>query len=202
MTERIFPHWESFYRERAVETMPWYFAGLDPDFAIELDALGIDRGRVLDIGTGAGTQAIDLAVRGFEVTATDIAEAAIEHARKSASELGVKVQLLVDDVLDSHVQGVFDVVFDRGCFHTLAPDRRPEYVAMVAAHVRVGGHLLLKCFSHLQPGDVGPHKFTHDEITACFDGTFELRSTRQTVYQGTLDPLPLAMCCVLVRRAG
>lgn len=199
MTERIFPHWESFYRERAAETMPWYFDGLDPDFAIELDALGITRGRVLDIGTGAGTQAIVLAQRGFDVTATDIAEAAIDHARRSTSEHGVQVELLVDDVLDSQVEGAFDVVFDRGCFHTLAPDRRGEYVAMVAKHVRAGGHLLLKCFSHLQPGDVGPHRFTQDEIAGAFAGGFVLRSARETVYQGTLDPLPLAMCCVFER---
>lgn len=200
MTERVFPHWESFYRERDAETMPWYFAGLDPDFAIELEQLGVTSGRVLDIGTGAGTQAIELAARGFDVTATDIAAAAIEVARRSATTRGVKVELLVDDVLDSHVEGMFDVVFDRGCFHTLAPDRRMEYVAMVAARVRPGGWLLLKCFSHLQPGDVGPYKFTQDEIAAYFGAAFELSSARQTVYQGTLDPLPLVMCCVLVRR--
>ena len=91
------------------------------------------------------------------------------------------------------------MVFDRGCFHTLAPERRPEYVAMVAAHVRAGRHLLLMCFSHLRPGDVGPHKFTQDEIAGVFAEGFVLRSARETVYQGTLDPLPLAMCCVFER---
>lgn len=200
MTERVFPHWQSFYSERPAETMPWYFDGLDPDFVQELDALGITAGRVLDVGTGAGTQAIELARRGFQVTATDLADAAIEHARATAAARGVEVELLVDDVLDSQVTGQFDVVFDRGCFHTIAPDLRPKYVAMVTARVRPGGHLLLKCFSHLQPGEVGPYKFTEAEVAGCFASAFGLRSARQTVYQGTLDPLPCAMSCVLQRR--
>ena len=58
-----------------------------------------------------------------------------------------RVEFLVDDVLDSHVQGAFDVVIDRGCFHTLPPDRRADYVRMVAARLAPGKHLLLKCFS-------------------------------------------------------
>lgn len=199
MTDRLFPHWESFYRERDATTMPWYFDGLDPDFAIELAQLGVTRGRVLDVGAGAGSQAIELASRGLDVTATDIAEAAIEVARRAAHARGVELSLLVDDVLDSNVEGTFDVVLDRGCFHTIAPDRRADYVASIAARARPGGSLLLKCFSHLQPGDVGPYKFTTDEIAAVFAPAFTLRSARQTVYQGTLDPLPLALCCVLER---
>ncbi len=199
MSER-FPDWATLYRDQSAETMPWYFADLDPDIERELATLGIARGRVLDLGTGPGTQAIELAARGFTVTATDLAEAAIESARALARKRGVEVHFVVDDVLDSRVGDSFDVVLDRGCFHTLAPERRAEYVAFVGARLPAGKHLLLKCFSHLQPGDVGPYRFTAEQIAECFAPAFELASARATIYQGTLDQKPHAWSCVLVRR--
>lgn len=203
MSEQVpprFPDWTTLYRDQSAETMPWYFADLDPDFDHEIATLGITRGRVLDLGTGPGTQAIELAARGFDVTATDLAEAAIVSAQARAADKGARVEFLVDDVLDSRVQGVFDVVIDRGCFHTLPPDRRADYVRMVAARLAPGKHLLLKCFSHLQPGDVGPYRFTKEQIAECFAPSFELRSARATIYQGTLEQKPQAWSCVLERR--
>jgi 2-polyprenyl-3-methyl-5-hydroxy-6-metoxy-1,4-benzoquinol methylase len=199
MSDR-FPDWPSLYRDQSAETMPWYFADLDPDVEQELATLGITRGRVLDIGTGPGTQAIELAARGFDVTGTDIAEAAIESARARARAKGVNVDFVVDDVLDSRVSGCFDVVIDRGCFHVFAPARRGDYVRTVADRLGPGGHLLLKCFSHLQPGDVGPYKFTADDIALCFTPAFDLVSARATIYHGTLEQKPQALSCVLVRR--
>lgn len=199
MTERVFPDWHNIYREQSVETMPWYFDGLDPDVARDLEAIDLHGGRALDLGTGPGTQAIELAARGFEVVATDLSEAAIDVAGRRAKTRGVTVDFRVDDVLDSKVDGEFDVVIDRGCFHTLPPARRDAYVAMVAKRLPAGRHLLLKCFSHLQPGDVGPYKFTSAEIEGLFAPSFELTIARETVYHGTLDPLPRALSCVLRR---
>ena len=202
MTERVFPDWHNIYREQPVETMPWYFDGLDPDLARDLEAIDLHGGRILDLGTGPGTQAIERAARGFTVVATDLAAAAIEVARARAATRGVVVEFRVDDVLDSTLEGRFDAVIDRGCFHTLPPARRGDYVAMVADRLPPGGHLLLKCFSHLQPGDVGPYRFTAAEIEAVFASALELTLLRETVYHGTLDPLPRALSCVLRRRAA
>ena len=42
--------------------------------------------RAIDLGCGAGTNAIYLAQKGFEVTGVDYAEAAIEKARARAKE--------------------------------------------------------------------------------------------------------------------
>src|SRR5690242_5879533 len=43
--------------------------------------------RVLDCACGIGTQAIGLALRGYQVHATDLSPAAIEEARKHAARL-------------------------------------------------------------------------------------------------------------------
>jgi methylase of polypeptide subunit release factors len=52
--------------------MPWFNPELDDDLKQALDELGLRSESTLDLGTGPGTQAIQLARSGFEVTATDI----------------------------------------------------------------------------------------------------------------------------------
>jgi 2-polyprenyl-3-methyl-5-hydroxy-6-metoxy-1,4-benzoquinol methylase len=49
-------------------------------------------GRALDVGCGTGDNAIELAVRGFEVTAIDIADRPLSMAREKAAAAGVAVE--------------------------------------------------------------------------------------------------------------
>ena len=55
-------------------------------------------GRVLDLACGEGRNAIWLAERGFEVTAVDFSEVAIERARGLAGRRGVDVEWICADV--------------------------------------------------------------------------------------------------------
>src|SRR6187397_829708 len=100
--KRSFPAWERLYEQTAVETMPWFTAELDEDVGEALDRLELRAGaRVLDLGTGPGTQAMELARRGFAVTATDISEEALRLAREKAEWMGLAINWRRDDVLDS-----------------------------------------------------------------------------------------------------
>lgn len=198
--QKQFPDWETLYRQQPGESLPWYYAELDPDLEAALREHGVSGGRLLDLGTGPGTQAIALAARGFEATGSDLSETAIARATELARARGVRVDFVQDDVLASRLSGSFDAVFDRGCFHVIDPARRGTYVDAVAGWLAPGGLLLLKTFSALQPGDVGPHRFSADELRTIFAPRFELLSATETVYQGTLDPLPKALMSVLRRR--
>jgi cyclopropane fatty-acyl-phospholipid synthase-like methyltransferase len=197
MNDERFPAWDKFYQELEGETMPWYYAGLDPDLDRALSTFGVRGGSALDLGTGPGTQAIALAERGFEVTGTDLAAAAVERASERAAARGLAVRFRQDDVLDSQLEGAFGLVFDRGCFHVIAPENRAAYVEAVQKLVAPGGFLFLKCFSIKQPGDTGPFRFTPADIERIFGRAFAVRSIEETVYQGTLNPLPLALFCAL-----
>src|SRR5689334_18720360 len=97
--QKEFPGWEALYRERAVETMPWFNPDLDADLKQALDDLGVQGGSALDLGTGPGTQAMQLARRGFDVTATDISEAAIRLAQGKADVQGLAITWAQDDIL-------------------------------------------------------------------------------------------------------
>ena len=98
-----FPDWETLYKSQKIETMPWYNENLDSDLENELDCRKITGGKFLDLGTGPATQAILLAKRGFNVTASDLSEAAINRARNVyANEKNVN--FIVDDILNSKLK--------------------------------------------------------------------------------------------------
>jgi cyclopropane fatty-acyl-phospholipid synthase-like methyltransferase len=196
-----FSGWDERYQQQAVETMPWFYPELDDDLAQALDALGLRSGSALDLGTGPGTQAIQLTRRGFDVTATDLSEAAIRLAQERAQALGLAIRWQQDDILSSRLIGPFDLIFDRGCFHVLPPEWRQDYISTVAGLLKLGGFFFLKCFSQLQPGTEGPNRFTPAQIQSIFSSRLEVRSVGETVYQGTLDPLPRALFCVMQRTA-
>src|SRR5918911_301010 len=105
--------WDERYQQQSVETMPWFYPQLDDDLAQALDALGLRSGSALDLGTGPGTQAIQLAQRGFDVTATDLSDAAIRLASARAEAHGLKISWQQDDILSSRLTGPFDLIFDR-----------------------------------------------------------------------------------------
>jgi cyclopropane fatty-acyl-phospholipid synthase-like methyltransferase len=200
---RLFPDWEELYRSaQGVERLPWYWPTLDPDLEDALARHGIPAGRLLDQGTGPGTQAIALAERRFEVTATDVSHASIAYAERQARARGARITFVQDDVLATKLTGPFDVVFDRGCFHVLAPEHRPGYAETMHRLLAPAGWLFVKTFSHEQPGEQGPYRFTPDELRRVFGagGRFEIVEILDTIFQGQLDPYPRALFCAMRRR--
>ncbi len=203
MTEntRSFPDWETLYKNQEVESMPWYNESLDPDLELELDKMKIKKGSFLDLGTGPGTQAIKLSERGFDVTASDLSPTSIHKASvRYNNKMNNKIKFIVDDILISHLSNnEFDFIFDRGCFHVISPEKRSKYTEEVNRILKEGGLLFLKCFSELEPmRDTGPYRFSHDMIKKTFENSgFKIQTIRETVYQGTLNPLPRALFVVI-----
>jgi 2-polyprenyl-3-methyl-5-hydroxy-6-metoxy-1,4-benzoquinol methylase len=197
---RSFPDWEQLYQEKAVETMPWFHAELDPDLEQALIVLDRRSGSFLDLGTGPGTQAIALAQRGFQVTATDLSATAIQLAQEKAKAQGLSITFRQDDILNSHLDHSFDFILDRGVFHVFPPERRSDYVTVISRLLKPRGYLFLKCFSTLETMEEGPYRFTPEEIVALFGDRFLIQSIEHTVYYGTLDPFPKALFGILQRK--
>jgi len=196
-----FSGWDDFYRDNKVEEMPWYEKNLDHDLEYEITSKNLSKGKFLDLGTGPGTQAIQLAKRNFEVTATDVSSSAIEKAKK----LSNKILFLVDDILNSKLSDrEFDFVFDRGIFHIFDVPQRPQYVKQVKRILRDNGILFLKCMSIDEknlPDDDMPHKLSKQEITDAFDGDFDIQRTDDTVFNEFLGIKPKALFTVLKKKS-
>ena len=197
---RSFPEWRNLYNvdECEIEKLPWYSRELDSDLKQELENRKIKSGKFLDLGTGPATQALQLSTLGFEVTATDISESAIARAKKLSKD----IRFIADDILESKLEAnQFDYVFDRGCFHVLDPKDRPRYVSNVSSLLNDNGMLFLKTFSIHEPRVYGPHHFSLEMIQELFEKQFEILSSRESVFQGTLAVLPKALFTVM-RRYG
>ncbi len=198
--KREFRDWEKLYRDEEFEKLPWFHPALDHDLEGALKELGLTSGSVLDLGTGPGTQAVALARKGFQVTATDLSGTAVRKAAALAAKEGLDIDWRRDDILDTGLSGPFDFVFDRGCFHVLPPERRADYVRTVARLLAPGGILFLKCFCYLETMEGGPYRFTPEEIKTEFSKLFMAEQVRPSVFRGTLESPPKALFCVFRKR--
>jgi len=187
-------HWDDIYKNSDVESLPWYNKNLDPDLQEALNKLRLNGGNFLDIGTGPGTQAVELAKIGFNVTGIDISQTAIEKAKKVSKD----VNFIVDDILDTKLpNNNFDFIFDRGCFHVLPITQLGSYIQTVNGLLKDNGLLFLKCFSTKEKNINGPNRFSPEEMREIFQASFDILGVKDTFYQGTLEENPKALFIVL-----
>ncbi len=101
--------------------------------------LGDQPGRTaLDIGCGLGRNSRWLAAQEFTTTGIDIAPDALERA--AGRSRGHGVTYLRRDFVRASPTGVwFDLIYDSGCFHHLAPHRRISYMRALRAALAPGG---------------------------------------------------------------
>ncbi len=195
-----FSDWETYYKNNEVTKMPWYDKNLDHDLENEIKTRTLSSGKFLDLGTGHGTQAIQLAKQGFDVTATDLSENAILKAKNLSNE----VNFVKDDFMNSKLQdNEFNFIFDRGCFHVFDIPQRATYVEQIKRILNKNGILFLKCMSIDEkdlPADKGPHRLSKQEIRDVFSNDFEIETIRDTFFTGTINPLPKALFAVLKKK--
>src|SRR5262245_5628288 len=109
--------------------------------------IGLERGRVLDIGTGPGWIPIELAARqpGWEIWGLDASADMLALAERHASATGVadRVHFVAGDATDLPFDdGMFDLVISHFTLHHVD---RPEQLFNEAARVvRGGGKVVIK----------------------------------------------------------
>ncbi|WP_042428274.1 class I SAM-dependent methyltransferase [Streptacidiphilus anmyonensis] len=141
--------WDRFYTDRT-RPVPFFVAKPDENLAAYLDQGLIAPGRALDLGCGAGRNALYLAARGFEVDAVDLSPVAVAWAEDRAREAGVGIRFRWGDAFAlpaAELTGPYDLVVDSGCFHHLPPHRRVSYLALLDRVLARGGHLALTSFA-------------------------------------------------------
>lgn len=190
--------WDGFYKNEKIEEIPWIDKELDFDLEEELNNMQLNKGVFLDLGTGTGTQAIQLAQRGFDVIGSDISETIINKNKINYENKYTNIKFIVDNILYSNLEdNYFDFIFDRGCFHIFTKEDRSKYYKEVKRILKEKGILFLKCLSSEESVINVANKFSPKEIHDIFGSDFEIQKIKETFYQGTFDPLPKALFAVM-----
>lgn len=141
--------WDKVYRELPLKDIPWEILRPDPPLKKLVDSGVFKKGKVLDACSGAGTQSIYLAKKGFKVTGIEISQEAVKIAKRRAKKAGVTCAFLNRDVLDfPFKKNEFDSIIDRGCFHHIPKYKRQDYLKGAHRVLKENGKYYLKCFSY------------------------------------------------------
>lgn len=163
-------------------------------------------GRALDLACGEGRNAIWLAQRGWEVTAVDFSQVAIERARRLAADAGVDVDWRRDDVLAHQADpGAFDLVLL--CYLQLPGEQLVEVLRNARRALAPGGAVVVIAHArdNLEHGWGGPQDPavlpTPDEVVSYLDGLTVERAGHVTRPVDTDDGQREAIDLVVVARA-
>lgn len=141
--------WDARYRNGDI---PWDTGIVPPEVVALVASDALTPGWALDLGCGSGLSSRYLARHGFRVVGVDLAHSALVRGAVAAQAEELAAYSCRGDVADLaflHVAATF--ALDIGCCHALAPDRRPAYVASLAAHQLPGAFYLLYAFAPI-PG--------------------------------------------------
>lgn len=143
--------------------------------------------RVLDVGCGTGTTAIEFARRGFEVTACDIAEEAIRQAQEKSRSAKVEVQWLQGDFFKYDWKTPpFPLVVDRGCYHILRQIDVNRYLEVLDHLTHKGSLFIVLAGSTNYPGELGPPKISAEDLCQELGQIFHLKDLREFHFEDAL----------------
>ncbi len=182
--------YEQRYRQCREQGLAGWFSGqaLD-DVLSRLDermraAYLPHRGRVLEMGCGAGDQSLHLAQQGYDVAGVDIAPTSIAWANEKAHMRGLKVDFRVGNVCDLNGVGDadFDIVLDGHCLHFVIGAARPRFLHSARRVLKPGGWLLITsvCDDPNAPNDAP----NYDPKSRCY-----VQNGVAYTYQGQADDI-------------
>jgi SAM-dependent methyltransferase len=129
-------------------------------------------GRALDLGTGSGIWAVELAKRGWDVRGVDFVDKALVRADERAREAGVSARFVKADVTRLEASGVgsgFRLLLDTGTFHGLDPAERKAMGRSVDAVAAPDATVLMLAWTPRRRGPL-PQGAGRAEIAAAFPG--------------------------------
>ena len=175
---QVFDEWDERYTA-FLDRLP----ARRPNPVVIDEAAGLPAGTALDIGCGLGADAVWLAGRGWQVTALDVSQVALEQAGAAAAAAGVHVQWLRNRLEDMEIPAEgFDLV----TAHYPALLRTPDGAAGTAllSAVAPGGTLLVVHHADIDVELAKSHGFDpamyllHDDVRALLDDRWEVRVER------------------------
>lgn len=145
--------WNEFYEDRE-KAVPFFTNYPDENVVSYFEKKILTPGNVLELGCGPGRNAIYFAEKGCSVDAIDLSSESLEWGSERAKEKGVNINFIQKNIFDIEIEAEqYDIVYDSGCFHHIAPHRRMSYLDLVKKALKPRGFFAITCF--VQGGIVG-----------------------------------------------
>ncbi|WP_435928989.1 16S rRNA (guanine(1207)-N(2))-methyltransferase RsmC [Dryocola sp. BD613] len=166
--------WDEYPHEgMTVKTLPGVFSrdGLDTGSKLLLSTLTPHtKGKVLDVGCGAGVLAITLASHSPKVRLTlcDVSAPAVEASRATLAANGIAGEVVASNVY-SEINGRFDMIISNPPFHDgmqTSLDAAHQLIRGAARHLNMGGELRLVANAFLAYPHVLDEVFGSHEVIA------------------------------------
>ncbi|MFQ5935607.1 MAG: methyltransferase domain-containing protein [Acidiferrobacterales bacterium] len=132
--------WESRYQESHT---PWDRERPSPALYHWLNAGRLRPGRVVIPGCGRGHEVIELARRGFTVTAIDIAPTPVAFLQRRLAEEKLPAKVVQADLFKWCPSQPVDAVYDQTSLCAFAPSYWEHYVEQLYGWLRPGGELFV-----------------------------------------------------------
>jgi SAM-dependent methyltransferase len=162
LKERSKLKWDEFYLDRN-KKIPFFVNYPDENLVEYFNKQKIQPGKVLELGCGPGRNAIYLAENSCEVDAVDSSSEAIKWGMERAKEKGLTINFIQKSIFDLDFEvGAYDIVYDSGCFHHIAPHRRISYLNLLDKALKPGGFFALTCFN--TGGEIGGADLTDWDV--------------------------------------
>jgi hypothetical protein len=142
-------HWDGVYARKRDDEVSWFEPRPEVSLAIIARCGEALRRGVIDVGAGASRLVDGLLAQGVQdLTALDVAAAALDVSRARLGARAAEVRWLVGDVLALEPERSYGVWHDRAVFHFLTrPEERAAYRAVVERAVGRGGQAVLGAFA-------------------------------------------------------
>ncbi|KQL36124.1 bifunctional 2-polyprenyl-6-hydroxyphenol methylase/3-demethylubiquinol 3-O-methyltransferase UbiG [Psychrobacillus sp. FJAT-21963] len=145
--------WDTFYSDRE-KGVPFFANFPDENLVSYFEKKLFIPGKVLELGCGPGRNAIYFAEKGCTVDAVDLSQESLKWAEERANEKSVSVNFINENIFELDIaEGTYDIVYDSGCLHHIAPHRRMSYIDLVKKALKPNGFFAITCF--VQGGEFG-----------------------------------------------
>lgn len=139
MKGQLIHNWDDIYQGDNVP--PWEDLEPNHEFLSLIQSYCSPGMKILEIGSGLGHNALALYRMGFDVTASDYSENAVQRFVEMTQKEGVSIKYRVLDIMSLQPNaGTYDLVFDKGCWHSFfEPDARNRYVDQIFSLLNENG---------------------------------------------------------------
>jgi 2-polyprenyl-3-methyl-5-hydroxy-6-metoxy-1,4-benzoquinol methylase len=110
---------------------------------------GRPHGRALDLGAGEGTDAIRLALLGYEVHAVEVSTIGAKKIKDFAQEARAKLRVTASDIRDFIPDGAYDVVICNGVLHYIKD--KESVISLMQNVTAPGGVNVISLWSTFTP---------------------------------------------------